>query len=51
MTTKHYKGCTIDRNMNGKWIVTYRNGSHSQHNTLAGAKESISFRYDAEDQG
>jgi len=43
MTTRTYKGMTIDRNMNGKWIVTWPNGSHTQHNTLSDAKEQITF--------
>ena len=45
--TKTYKECTIDRNMNGDWIVTYRDGTHSQHRTLSGAKDAISYKYEA----
>jgi hypothetical protein len=41
--THTYKGHKIDRNMNGKWIVTNKDNSHSQHNTLADAKEWISL--------
>ncbi len=37
-----YKGHNIVRNMSGKWIVTYANGSHTQHATLADAKEWVS---------
>lgn len=38
-----YKGYKIVRNMNGNWIVTAPNGSHSQHKTLAAAKERVDF--------
>jgi hypothetical protein len=49
MTTKTYKSHRIDRNMNGKWIVTYPDNRHTQHNTLADAKEAINFAIDAAD--
>lgn len=44
MKTHTYKGHTIDRNLDGKWIVTYKNGSHSQHSTLADAKEAVTAK-------
>ena len=44
MTTRTYMGLTITKNMNGKWIVTWANGSHTQHATLADAKAQIAFR-------
>lgn len=39
--TRRYMSTAIDRNMNGKWIVTYANGSHIQHITLADTKTAI----------
>lgn len=40
---REYKGCKIVRNMDGKWIVTWETGSHTQHTTLADAKEQITI--------
>jgi len=42
--TRTYKDHMITRNMNGNWIVTYPNGAHSQHRTIACAKEAITVR-------
>lgn len=47
--TRTYKGCTIDRNMNGNWIVTFWDGLRQQCATLKDAKEAISFRKIARD--
>ncbi len=41
--TRTYKGQTITRNMNGDWIVTWKNGLHTQHRTLLSAKDQITF--------
>lgn len=49
--TRTYKQHRIERNANGKWIVTTPDGRHSQHETLTAAKEWISFTTDGDAQG
>lgn len=41
--TSACKGQNITRNMNGNWVVSWSDGSHTMHRTLAAAKERISF--------
>jgi len=41
--TRIYKGLTIQRGLNNRWIVTYADGSHSAHRTLQGARDAITF--------
>ena len=41
--TSDCKGQNITRNMNSNWVVSWSDGSHTMHRTLAAAKERISF--------
>jgi hypothetical protein len=41
--TRIYKGLTIQRGLNSRWIVTYADGSHSAHRTLRDAKDAVTI--------
>lgn len=38
-----YKTFPIQRALQGGWIVTYKDGSHSIHRTLQGARDAINM--------